>query len=171
MKRPAPPSRTLMGLAEVHDLSYAYQAAPLLQLLEDEADLLPDLLHARPWLAGLERVGAVRVLETLLEQEWSGFLARLGRLGPWVFAPTVAGLQALSGAYSAVVLAASGSSLEKQPASTLLGRLANGGGLTEPTAPERRPSGQAEDAERAFWALAQAKAEEQRTDWASRTRR
>ncbi len=162
MKRGAPPSSTLIGIAEVHDLSFAYQVEPLLRLLHEEAELLPDLLRARPWLA---ESGRQEVMATVLEQEWSGFLARLGSLGPWVFAQTVADLQALSGAYSAVVEAASRSDLRGCAPSSLLGRLRTGGELGGQGAVTG-----AEEAEAAFWAQAESKAARQRAEWAARRR-
>ena len=152
--------KTLLGIAEVHDLSLAYQIGPLLRLLSEEADLLPDLLHARPWLAEGE---PQEVLETLLEQEWSGFLARLGSVGPWVFAPTVAALQALSGAYTAVVEAASTSDLRGCGAPSLLGRLNASGKLSG----QGEVTG-AQKTEADFWALAEGRAARQRADWAAR---
>jgi hypothetical protein len=165
MKSGPRPSHTLLGIAEVHDLSFAYQAGPLLRLLAGEDDLLPDLRHARPWLAELERHGGEQVLESLLEQEWSGFLAQLGRLGPWVFSPTVADLQALSGAYNAVVEAASTSDLRSCAPPSLLGRLRVSGELSG-----QGPVEGAEVAEATFWTLAETRAARQRAEWAARPR-
>lgn len=165
MKSGPRPSHTLLGIAEVHDLSFAYQAGPLHRLLADEGELLPDLQHARPWLAELERHGGEQVLESLLEQEWSGFLVKLGRLGPWVFSPTVADLQALSGAYNAVVEAASRSDLRSCAPPSLLGRLRVNGELSG-----QGPVEEAEVAEATFWTLAETMAARQRAEWAARPR-
>ncbi|WP_407541591.1 hypothetical protein Q0M94_19055 (plasmid) [Deinococcus radiomollis] len=167
MKRGPLPSTTLLGISEVHDLSFAYQIGPLLRLLSAEAELLPDLLRARPWLA---QRGSQQVLEALLEQEWSGFLARLGRLGPWVFAPTVADLQALSGAYTTVVEAADTSALQGAAPFPLLDRLRASGERGGQARSARGSSARAEAAEQAFWALAEARAERQRAEWAARRR-
>ncbi|WP_424952559.1 hypothetical protein [Deinococcus sp.] len=173
MKRGPAPS--LIGMAELHDLSLAYQIGPLLSLLSAEAELIPDLLSARPWLT---EMNAQALLETLLEQEWSGFVARLGRVGPWVFAPSVADLQALSGAYARLVEQASGSDLTGSEPASLLGRLWGSGELSggEPAirkpairAPAiRAPAAEAEDPERAFWTLARTRALRQRQAWADR---
>ncbi|MGY2893933.1 hypothetical protein [Deinococcus sp. UYEF24] len=162
MKRGAQSSPSLLGMAEIHDLSFAYQIEPLLRLLGEEADLLPDLLRARPWLA---RSAPQEVLETVLEQEWSGFLARLGRLGPWVFAPTVADLQALSGAYAAVVETATRSDLRGCSPASLLSRLWASGELSG-----QGPVSRAEEAETIFWTLAEGRAARQRAEWAARRR-
>lgn len=168
MKRGTLPSHTLpvsalLGITEVHDLSFAYQVGPLLRLLSAETHLSGDLLHARAWLTELESAG--QLLDTLLEQEWSGFLARLGRVGPWVFAPTVADLQALSAAYTTVVEMAYQSDLQGSSPSSLLGRLRASGEFSGQVG-----SLQAEEAERAFWTLAGTSAARQRAEWAARRR-
>ena len=110
----------LNGIAELHDLSFSHQTAPLLRLLSQEAQLIPDLLRPRPWL---EQRNAQAVLDALLEQEWTGFLAHLGRVGPWVYAPTVQGLQRLSAGYTRLTFQAQGHDLSGGEAASLLGRL------------------------------------------------
>lgn len=176
-RKPAPLNTgALVGIAELHDLSFSHQAAPLLRLLSQEADLIPDLRRPRPWLA--QREGQV-VLEALLEQEWTGFLAHLGRVGPWVYAPTVQGLQRLSAGYTRLTIQAQGQGLSGCEAASLLGRLwADGhwGGsfLSESAQPVNREqagqniSAEMQQAELDFWTLAQTQAAQQRRDWAAR---
>jgi len=59
-------------------VSFAHAVPPLVRLLRDEAELVPDLLRARPWLAPGD---AEAVLNAVLDSEWTGFVARLGRVG------------------------------------------------------------------------------------------
>lgn len=162
-RRPSPVSPALpaglTGLAEVHDLSLQSQISPLLSLLSQERELIPDLLRARPWLAA--RLPPPLVLAAVLELEWTGFVARVGRAGPWVFAPTVAGLQQLSAGYARLVEAARQSDLSGAGADSLLGRLRDGG----------VPPGTGHEAlaaEQQFWQLAQDQAARQRQLWAAR---
>ena len=146
-------------MAELHDLSFGYQAGPLLRLLSQETQLVPDLLRARPWLVDLQT--REEVLSALLEQEWTGFVARLGGLGPWVFAPSVADLQALSAAYTSLVEHAVGRDLSGREPESLLGRLWSGGDRAG-----REPPDAAVQAEDAFWTLAESRAVQRRQAWA-----
>ncbi len=181
-RRPAPLNTgELVGIAELHDLSFSHQAAPLLRLLSQEADLIPDLRRPRPWLA--QRDGQA-VLDSLLEQEWTGFLAHLGRVGPWVYAPTVHGLQRLSAGYTWLTLQVQGHDLSGCEPASLLGRLwsdgrwgegrRGGSVLTEGAQPVNREwAGQnvaatPQQAELDFWTLAQTLAAQQRREWAAR---
>jgi hypothetical protein len=153
------PHTALLGLSEVHDLSFESQIAPLLCLLSQELELGPDLLRARPWLGSGQ--DAVTLLETLLEQEWTGFVAHIGRVGPWVYAPTVAALQELSAGYTRLVEVARQSDLTRVAADSLLGRLRDGG----------LPIGTGRDAlaaEQLFWQLAKDHAAQQKLTWAAR---
>jgi hypothetical protein len=160
----------LLGIAELHDLSYKYQIEPLLRLLDQEEELVPDLLGARPWLKQTE--DAQQVLEAILEHEWSGFVTHIGRVGPWVYAPTVADLQALSGAYTLLTQQARTLDLSCCTPQSLLGRLAG----SEDWANEGHVqlahglpnTADAQHIEEAFWALARAKSEQQRNVWAAR---
>lgn len=170
--RSAPSSGPLTGMAELHDLSFEYQIAPLLRLLDQETELIPDLRRPRPWLAAQlldapqfpdAAPSPDQVLAALLEGEWAGFVARLGRLGPWVFAPSVADLQALSAAYTLLVERAAGSDLSGQAPASLLGRLWNSGERSGQAFPDT-----AVQAEADFWLLAASRAARQRAEWASR---
>lgn len=153
----------LVGISELHDLSFGYQVPPLVRLLSQEPELPLDLLRARPWLASLVLPDAEAVLNTLLEQEWAGFVAHLGRAGPWIYAATVTDLQLLSGSYSRLVEYASGSALADSDATSLLGRLWSTGMMS---GEQQRPE-QDHEAEQAFWALVQATAEARRTAWSA----
>ena len=176
-RKPAPLNTgALVGIAELHDLSFSHQAAPLLRLLSQEAQLIPDLRRPRPWLAQQD---GQAVLDALLKQEWTGFLAHLGRVGPWVYAPTVQGLQRLSVGYTRLALQAQGHGLGGCEAASLLGRLWadgrwKGSFLPESAQPvKREQAGQnvaadVQQAELDFWTLAQTQAAQQRRDWAAR---
>jgi hypothetical protein len=151
----------LLGLAEVHDLSFGSQIAPLLRLLSQEAELMPDLLRARPWLDSGLVSDADSLFSLLLDQEWTGFVAHIGRVGPWVYAPTVAALQQLSAGYTQLVGVARQSDLSGVGAASLMGRLRDAG----------LPQGSGRDAlaaEQLFWQLAQAQAAQQKQLWAAR---
>ena len=180
-RKPAPLNTgALVGIAELHDLSFSHQAAPLLRLLSQEAQLIPDLRRPRPWLGPwlAQREGQA-VLDALLEQEWTGFLAHLGRVGPWVYAPTVQGLQRLSAGYTRLTVQAQGHDLSGCEAASLLGRLwtdgrCGGGFLAESAQPVNREQAdqhvavEPQQAELDFWTLAQIQAAQQRRDWAAR---
>jgi len=148
-------------MAELHDLSFEYQIGPLLRLLAQETELLPDLRRARPWLTADQT--PEEAFAALLDQEWAGFVAHLGRLGPWVFAASVVDLQALSAAYTLLVERAARSDLSGQHPDSLLGRLWHGGERSG-----RGPAEPAVQAERAFWTLAASRASQQRQAWADR---
>ena len=178
-RTPAPLNTgALVGIVELHDLSFGHQAAPLLRLLSQEADLFSDLLRPRPWLARQE---GQAVLEALLEQEWTGFVARLGRSGPWVYASTVQGLQRLSAGYTRLTLQARGHDLTGCDRASLLGRLWadghwKGSFLAVGARPVKREqvgqnvnvAANPQQAELDFWTLAQTLAAQQRRDWAAR---
>lgn len=103
----------LTRLSEWHDLTRTAEAEALARELRGERELTPDLLQARPWLAqqlglaedaGLaEQSSLSGLLRTLLALQGPGFLARLGRVGPWVYVADVAEVQRLSARYAAVV--------------------------------------------------------------------
>ena len=156
----------LIGIAEVHDLSFAHEVLPLVQLLSEEPELAPDLRRPRPWLPGTLDTEAV--LNALLDQEWTGFVAHVGQVGPWVYVPTVADLQSLSAAYTEVVEAArsadlSGSSadLSGSFAGSLLTRLSG------PLCPVACGQAAPLDLEAAFWQLAANLAAQRRSQWSS----
>lgn len=156
-----PERALLLGIAEVHDLSLAHQVGPLATLLADEQEVVADLSRARPWLEALDTPQGV--LDALLEQEWSGFVARLGQVGPWVFAASVAGLQALRARYADVVTQAGRSRLEGALPASLLGRLRATG--VHGTAQDLEHALRAEEA---FWIQAQAQARQTREAWTFR---
>lgn len=173
----------LTHLVELHDVSLPSRARELGGQLARERTLAPDLLRVRPWLGGVS--GAREVLAAVFDTEWSGFLSLLGEFGPWVYAPSVADLQALSRHYAALVRLASGSREEGVLAAAL--RLApplEGGGpgpsllarleATDYRAGDGNPSREADEtaalveAEDAFWAAAQRQARQRRGEWAAR---
>ncbi|WP_216327006.1 hypothetical protein [Deinococcus aestuarii] len=169
----------LTHLVELHDVSRPSRARDLGGQLARERTLAPDLLRARPWLAGVS--GTPDALAAVFETEWSGFLSLLGEFGPWVYAPSVADLQALSHGYAALVRRASGSGeggvlaaalrLDRAgPGPSLLARLEVTDHRAGGAAPSRE-AGEAAglvEAEQAFWAAAQRQARRRRGEWAAR---
>ncbi|WP_102127570.1 hypothetical protein [Deinococcus planocerae] len=172
----------LTHLVELHDLSLPSRAREVGGQLARERTLTADLRRARPWLGGGE--GVRDVLAAVFDNEWSGFLSLLGEFGPWVYAPSVADLQALSHRYAALVRLAAGSREEDvlaaavrlgraSPAGSLLARLEatayRAGGeppsRTPPPSPDRLV-----EVEQTFWDAAQEQARGQRDRWAARRR-
>ncbi|WP_188961614.1 hypothetical protein [Deinococcus aquiradiocola] len=148
-------------------MSFAHAVPPLVRLLRDEAELVPDLLRARPWLAPGD---AEAVLNAVLDSEWTGFVARLGRVGPWVYAPSVADLQGLSARYTALVQVTRAVRAAPDGRAGAPGAAARAGG---PLAARLRAEGRsvppdAAGLEDAFWRDAEGRAREQRDAWLAR---
>ncbi|WP_158679847.1 hypothetical protein [Deinococcus sp. NW-56] len=95
----------LSHLTELHDVFSPADAARVGAELAGERGLAADLLTVRPWLPS--EIPAREVLNVVLRGEWSGLLALLGEHGPWVYAATVADLQALARLNGELVAAAS----------------------------------------------------------------
>ncbi|MPY65293.1 hypothetical protein F8S09_01100 [Deinococcus sp. SDU3-2] len=95
----------LSHLTELRDVFSPADAARVGAELAGEGRLAADLLAVRPWLPS--GTSAREVLPAVLRGEWSGLLALLGEHGPWVYAATVADLQALARLNGELVTAAS----------------------------------------------------------------
>ncbi|MDL2344875.1 hypothetical protein QOL99_12035 [Deinococcus sp. MIMF12] len=95
----------LAHLTELRDVFSPADAARVGAELASEPGLTADLLAVRPWLPS--DTSAREVLTAVLRGEWSGLLALLGEQGPWVYAATVADLQALARLNGELVAAAS----------------------------------------------------------------
>ncbi len=93
----------LSHLTDLRDVFSPADAERVGREFAGEVWLAPDLLAVRPWLA---QTPAREVLGAVMHSQWSGLLALLGEHGPWVYAASVADLQALGRAYSALVGAA-----------------------------------------------------------------
>lgn len=101
-----PQARTrLTHLTELRDVFSPADAARVGAELVGESGLAADLLAVRPWLP--PETSAREVLGAVLRGEWSGLLGLLGEHGPWVYAATVADLQALARLNGELVAAAS----------------------------------------------------------------
>ncbi|WP_152550663.1 hypothetical protein [Deinococcus sp. RL] len=102
----SPPARArLTHLAELRDVFSPTDAVQVGAELAGEGELAADLLAVRPWLD--PDTPTREVLPAVLRGEWSGLLALLGEHGPWVYAATVADLQALARLNGELVVAAS----------------------------------------------------------------
>lgn len=95
----------LSHLTELRDVFSPADAARVGAELAGERGLAADLLAVRPWLPS--ETSAREVLHAVLRGEWSGLLALLGEHGPWIYAGTVADLQALARLNGELVAAAS----------------------------------------------------------------
>lgn len=175
----------LTHLTEFHDVSLPSSARSLGRQFAHEPHLAADLLRVRPWLDQVELPRAEGVLAAIFQVEWTGFLALLGEFGPWVYAPSVADLQALSQIYARLVhLAAESPEPEVLGAAFRLSRTGKDLLFRLEATDYRRPgedptaattgsqasqaSSHLVEAERAFWDTAEAQARQRYTAWAAR---
>ncbi|UBV43568.1 hypothetical protein LAJ19_04965 [Deinococcus taeanensis] len=165
----------LAHMAELRDITGPADAARAGAEFAGERWLAPDLLGVRSWLP--PATPGRQVVTEVLRGEWSGFLALLGEYGPWVYVPDVRALQNLTGAYGALVAAASRAgeaevlqaarlALEGHPNRTLLVRLE----ATSYRQPDRGGAAAPElhALESGFWAQAAQVAHDSHARWQAR---
>jgi hypothetical protein len=158
-----PTSRArLAHLTDLRDVFSPADAERVGREFAGEVWLAPDLLAVRPWLP---QTPAREVVGAVMRSQWSGLLALLGEHGPWVYAASVADLQALGRAYSAVVEAAAhapedaalDAALAQPDRPSLLARL-EATDHRQPGTPESPPA-HLVALEQAFWTAAQEQAQ------------